>query len=435
MKVLELKGLSQTQIKELCKRHAVDFIATLPVVQEVIQNVKIRGDKAVLDYTLRFDGVSIDTTLVEVPSPENILLPTHVAAAFDQAYDNIYNFHLAQLPNTIHVETMPGVICSREARPIRSVGLYVPGGTAVLPSSVLMLGIPAQIAGCEQVVIATPPRKDGSIAPEVLYCASKCGIKHILRAGGAQAVAALAYGTKTIPKVDKILGPGNQYVTCAKMMLQLSDALVSIDMPAGPSELLVIADETSRAEFVAADLLSQAEHGADSQVVLVSTSKTLIDKTQKQLELQLARLPRADFAKKALDNSIILFADTMEEALAFSNLWAPEHLIISTDDAEHLRDKITCAGSVFLGHWTPESAGDYASGTNHTLPTSGYARMYSGVSLDSYYTMVTFQQITPEGLQKLGPVVEIMAESESLEAHKKAVSIRLKTINAMSESN
>jgi histidinol dehydrogenase len=293
-----------------------------------------------------------------------------------------------------------------------------------------MLGIPAQIAGCEQVIIATPPRKDGSIAPEVLYCASKCGITHILRAGGAQAVAALAFGTESIPKVDKILGPGNQFVTCAKMMLQLSDALISIDMPAGPSEVLVIADETSNPEFVAADLLSQAEHGADSQVVLVSTSKTLIEQTREQIELQLKSLPRADFAEKALQNSLLIFAESMDEAISFSNRWAPEHLIISTDNADTLKNSITCAGSVFLGHWTPESAGDYASGTNHTLPTSGYARMYSGVSLDSYFTMVTFQQITPEGLQKLGPVVEIMAESESLEAHKQAVSIRLKTIEA-----
>lgn len=430
MKILELKGLSETQLNGLCKRSAVNFEAIMPVVQEIIGDVRSNGDAAVLRLTEKFDGVSIASTLVEVPSPDKITLPEHVKAAFDQAYDNIYHFHIAQLPNPIHVETMPGVLCSREARPIRSVGLYVPGGTAVLPSSVLMLGIPAQIARCEQVIIATPPRKDGSIAPEVLYCASKCGITHILRAGGAQAVAALAFGTESIPKVDKILGPGNQYVTCAKMMLQLSDALISIDMPAGPSEVLVIADETANPEFVAADLLSQAEHGADSQVVLVSTSKTLIEQTREQIELQLKSLPRADFAEKALQNSLLIFAESMDEAISFSNRWAPEHLIISTDNADALKNRITSAGSVFLGHWTPESAGDYASGTNHTLPTSGYARMYSGVSLDSYFTMVTFQQITPEGLQKLGPVVEIMAESESLEAHKQAVSIRLKTIEA-----
>jgi len=428
MRNVILKNLSEAEINNLCKRSAVDFSAIMPVVSDIIEQVKSDGDQALRDLTLKFDGVDPNPLMIDVPSADNIHLPDHVKAAFDQAYKNLVLFHRAQTPIPLTVETMPGVVCTREARPLASVGLYVPGGTAVLPSSVLMLAVPAQIAGCKEVIVATPPRKDGSIAPEVLYCAALTGVKKILRAGGAQAIATMAYGTESVPKVDKLFGPGNQYVTCAKMMLQLSDALVSIDMPAGPSEVLVMADETANPVFVAADLLSQAEHGADSQVVFVSTSQKLAADVETELFSQLETLPRVEFAKKALENSLIILVDSMEEAAQFSNRWAPEHLIISSDNANQIKHLIQHAGSVFVGHWTPESAGDYASGTNHTLPTSGYAKMYSGVSLDSFYTFVTFQEISEDGLALLGPVVEIMADSEGLEAHKRAVSLRLKTI-------
>ncbi len=428
MRRFTLKSLSETEIKQLCKREAVIFEDIIPNVQKIIDEVRLNGDDAVQQFNEKFDGIRPKSLIIDVPEKDDIELPKEIRVAFDTAYQNIYNFHIAQIPPPITVETMPGVVCSREARPIDSVGLYIPGGTAVLPSSVLMLGVPAQIAGCRQVVIATPPNKKSEVAPEIIYCAALCGISKILCAGGAHGVAALAYGTESIPKVDKILGPGNQYVTCAKMLLQLSDALVSIDMPAGPSEVLVIADETADPEFVVADLLSQAEHGADSQVVLVSTSQKLADETEKEIEKQLEDLPRKEFAKKALENSFILLTESLEEAIAFSNKWAPEHLILSFDNAADFNEKITNAGSVFTGHWTPESAGDYASGTNHTLPTSGYARMYSGVSLDSFLKFVTFQEISQDGLQALGKTIETMAATENLDAHRLAVSKRLAKI-------
>ncbi len=426
MRSYNYSELNNAEISALCRRTAVNFDSITPVVTSIINDVKNRGDRALNEYSLKFDGFAPDQIVIDVPDKNSVKLKRSVKEAFDLAFNNIHAFHHAQMPIPRTVETMPGVICSREARPLDSVGLYVPGGTAVLPSSVLMLAVPATIAQCKEIVVATPPQKSGEVAPEVLYCCALAGVHKIVLSGGAQAVAALAYGTETVPKVDKILGPGNQYVTCAKMLLQNSDAMVSIDMPAGPSEVLVIADDTSNPAFVAADLLSQAEHGADSQVVLVTTSKDLVVGVQKEIKEQIKKLPRKDFAQKALANSSIVFTESLEKAVEFSNLWAPEHLIISIDDPGKVKDSITHAGSIFMGHFTPESVGDYASGTNHTLPTSGYAKMYSGVSLDSFFKWVTFQELSREGLAALGPAVEIMAESEGLEGHKQAVSIRLK---------
>ena len=421
-------SLSKKDLLKLCQRPKIDFSAIFKTVEPILEEVKKNGDAAIKKYTEQFDGVQLNSVLLEVPEISSIKLKPEVKNAFDVAYANIKRFHVAQRPLNLAIETMPGIICSRETRPIERVGLYVPGGTAVLPSSTLMLGIPAQIAGCKEVIMATPPQKDGSIHAEVLYCAALCGIKKILRAGGAQAVAALAFGTKSVPKVDKILGPGNQYVTAAKMLLQNSEAMISIDMPAGPSEVLVIADSTSRPSFIAADLLSQAEHGSDSQVILVALPAFDLLELDKELTKQLNELPRKKYALDALRKSHIIQVENEEQAMQFSNLYAPEHLIIQTENPDRLIPLVEKAGSVFLGPWTPESLGDYASGTNHTLPTYGYARMYSGVSLLSFINFITFQKANREGLKKLGPHVEIMAEVEGLQAHKNAVSIRLKEI-------
>eukprot|EP00877_Chromochloris_zofingiensis_P009730 jgi/Chrzof1/500/Cz01g18040.t1 len=352
-------------------------------------------------------------------------LPSEVTSAFDVAYDNIRRFHEAQRSEELTVETMPGVRCRRVARPINAVGIYVPGGTAVLPSSALMLAVPAQIAGCSTVVLATPPRPDGNITPEVLYCAKKAGVTHILKAGGAQAVAAMAWGTQTCPKVDKIFGPGNQYVTAAKMLLTNSEAMIAIDMPAGPSEVLVIADGGANPAHVAADLLSQAEHGPDSQVVLLALPGVDLESVQREVDRQCDALPRNETARRALSHSCVVQVSSMDEACRISNLYAPEHLIVNVEDAESWLPALDNAGSVFLGRWTPESVGDYASGTNHVLPTYGYARMYSGVSLDSFTKKMTVQSLTFEGLQTLGPSVAKMAEVEGLEAHRRAVTLRL----------
>ena len=326
---------------------------------------------------------------------------------------------------------MPGVVCKRVARPIGGVGLYVPGGTAVLPSTALMLAVPAQVAGCETVVLATPPRQDGSISPEVLYCARKAGVTHLLKAGGAQAVAAMAHGTETCPKVDKILGPGNQYVTAAKMLLQNSEAMVSIDMPAGPSEVLVIADAGANHRHVAADLLSQAEHGPDSQVVLVTLPGVDVEGLTAEVMRQCDALPRRDFTQQALTHSYVIEVDSKEEACRFSNMYAPEHLIVNVEDHEEWVPDLDNAGSIFLGRWTPESVGDYASGTNHVLPTYGYARMYSGVSLDTYLKYMTVQSLTEDGFRELGPAVAHMAGIESLDAHRQAVTFRLETLSGL----
>ncbi|KAK8519762.1 hypothetical protein V6N13_031751 [Hibiscus sabdariffa] len=431
MKSYKLSELSHAEVESLKARPRIDFSSIFGVIQPIVDDVRSRGDSAVKVYTEKFDKVSLQKVVEnvsELPYPE--LDPT-IKEAFDVAYDNIYAFHLAQKSVEKSVENMKGVRCKRVARSIGSVGLYVPGGTAVLPSTALMLAVPAQIAGCKTVVLATPPSRDGSICKEVLYCAKKAGVTHILKAGGAQAISAMAWGTESCPKVEKILGPGNQYVTAAKMILQNSEAMISIDMPAGPSEVLVIADKHASPVHIAADLLSQAEHGPDSQVVLVISGEGVDFKAiEEEISKQCQSLPRGDFASKALGHSFTVFARDMVEAITFSNLYAPEHLIMNVKDAEKWEGFVENAGSVFLGQWTPESVGDYASGTNHVLPTYGYARMYGGVSLDSFLKYMTVQSLTEEGLRNLGPYVATMAEVEGLDAHKRAVTLRLQDIEA-----
>lgn len=428
MKSYTYSELTEQQRSSLCRRPKMDFKSVFGDVEPIIDSVRRDGDAAVSHYNRQFDGADPDP-LVITPKNADITLEESARQAIDTAFGNIYRFHKAQLPIPLEVETMPGVQCKRIARPIERVGLYVPGGTAILPSTLLMLGIPAALAGCSTIVVATPPQQDGSIADEILYIAQKIGASHLLKAGGAQAVAAMATGTESVPKVDKIFGPGNQYVTAAKMMLQNSEAQISIDMPAGPSEVLVIADHTANPEFVAADLLSQAEHGEDSQVVLLATENFDMEGCRQALERQMQELPREEIARKAIEQSFSVVVQSIEEAFDFSNDYAPEHLIVQCEEAEKYEDLITNAGSVFLGSWTPESAGDYASGTNHTLPTYGYARMYSGVSVDSFIKQITLQQISREGLRNIGPTVEKLAEMEGLQAHKNAVSLRLAATN------
>lgn len=427
--VHDLASLDEAGVSALLQRPRIDFTSIFSRVQPILDDVASRGDAAVNAYTQKFDGVELDECAVPVsdlPEPE---LDPEVRAAFDVAFDNIAAFHQAQAPGEpLSVETMPGVVCRRVARPIDAVGLYVPGGTAVLPSTALMLAVPAGIAGCGTVVLATPPRADGSVCPEVVYVAKKAGVTHVLKAGGAQAVAAMAHGTQTCPKVDKIFGPGNQYVTAAKMLLQNSECMVAIDMPAGPSEVLVIADETSDPAFVAADLLSQAEHGPDSQVVLCAVGGCDVAAVEREVAAQVAALPRGAVATKALGHSYVVKCATMADAVAFSNRYAPEHLIVNVEGAEAHLDSMTNAGSIFMGPWTPESVGDYASGTNHVLPTYGYARMYGGVSTDAFLKKITVQSLSAEGLKNLGPSVEKMAAIEGLDAHKNAVTLRLKGI-------
>ncbi|GMH39666.1 hypothetical protein BSKO_07564 [Bryopsis sp. KO-2023] len=425
MEKTAVAGLSEDAVRELCARPRQDFGAIMTTISPMVEDVRQNGDAAVKQYTKKFDAVDLDWVCQSIEDIDIPELPEDARAAFDIAYENIKLFHAAQKYEPLEVETMPGVVCRRVARPIEAVGVYVPGGTAVLPSSALMLSIPANLAGCSTIVLATPPRPDGSITPEVLYCAKKAGVTHILKAGGGQAVAAMAWGTESCPKVDKIFGPGNQYVTAAKMMLQNSEAMVSIDMPAGPSEVLVIADGGADPDHVACDLLSQAEHGPDSQVVLVTLPDADVSAIETAIEQNLSTLPRADVTRVALANSKILLAKDKAEAIFFSNKYAPEHLIINTSDAESYLDEITNAGSVFLGRWTPESVGDYASGTNHVLPTYGCARMYSGVSLDDFQRRMTVQTLSKDGLGNLGPAVAKMAEIEGLEAHRRAVTARL----------
>ncbi len=429
MKKYSFSNLSKETYAALLRRPVIDYSMIFSHVQPIIDAVRTNGDTAVKKFTLQFDKVSLDSFTVNVRPADKIVLDITVKSAFEIAYRNINAFHAAQLPQPLTVETMPGVVCQRLPRPIERVGLYIPGGSAVLPSSVLMLGIPAQLAGCRQIILATPPNSGGNVPPEVEFAAALCGIEKIFLVGGAQAVAAMAFGTETIPKVDKILGPGNQYVTAAKMMLQNSDAMISIDMPAGPSEVLVVADETAVPSYVAADLLSQAEHGPDSQVVLVTLPGFKRIEFEAALADQLSTLPRSEIAQKALMNSYLLECGHLDEAINFINDYAPEHLILAIADSEAMVSKVMNAGSVFLGNWTPESVGDYASGTNHTLPTYGYSKMYSGVSIDSFIRQMTVQQLTPAGLSLLGPSVEIMARSESLEAHARAVTLRLKDLS------
>ena len=433
MKNYSFKSLTDAEIEQLCKRPKMDFTSVFGQVQPILDDVEQNGDDAIRNYTKQFDGVHLDEITLD-PKDFTISLDSNVQNAIDQALNNIYLFHKHQTTMDLEVETMPGVVCRRVAKPIERVGLYIPGGTAPLPSTTMMLGVPAMIAGCSTIVIATPPDENGDVPESIIYIAQKIGAEKIVKAVGAQAIAGMAFGTESIPKVDKIFGPGNQYVTAAKMILQNSEAMVSIDMPAGPSEVLVIADKTADPAFIASDLLSQAEHGSDSQSVLVITEDADIESINKEVELQLNELPRKEFAEIALEKSFILTVKSSDEAMQFSNLYAPEHLIINTADAEDLADKVINAGSVFIGPWTPESMGDYASGTNHTLPTYGYAKMYSGVSLNSFQKFITMQKISEEGLQKLGPTVEILAEIEGLQAHKNAVSLRLEKLKQLTES-
>jgi histidinol dehydrogenase len=395
-------------------------------VQKILQKVAQKGDKVLYKYTKKLDGVVL--TSLAVTEAEIELALTQIAAplkeAIQQAKQNIETFHVAQKEDVKMVETVPGVMCWRESKGIEKVGLYIPGGSAPLFSTVLMLAIPAAIAGCNEIILCTPPAKDGTIHPAILYAAHLCGVTKIFKVGGAQAIGAMAYGTASIPNVYKIFGPGNQYVTTAKQLIQKKG--VAIDMPAGPSEVLVIADDTAVPAYVAADLLSQAEHGPDSQVILLTTSETFAEQVQLCIKAQLPLLPRNEVATKALANSRIVLLSSLDDAIALSNQYAPEHLIVACTNTPYWAKKITTAGSVFLGNYTPESAGDYASGTNHTLPTNGYASAYSGVSLDSFLKKITFQQLTIDGLTHIANTVMTMAAAEGLEAHKQAVAIRLK---------
>jgi len=411
---------------EIIKRPVQSLEAIEQKVIPVLQEVKLHGDVALKKFTQLFDGVEPDTFTVteeEIQDAE-CLVSDELKAAIKTAYTNIHKFHQKQMAAVEVIETMPGVQCWRKSIAIEKVGLYIPGGTAPLFSTVLMLAIPAQIAGCAETILCSPPDKQGKIHPAILYTANLCGVKKIFKAGGAQAIAAMAYGTETIPKVYKIFGPGNQYVTAAKQLINKDG--IAIDMPAGPSEVLVIGDDESRPDFIAADLLAQAEHGADSQVIFVTTEEAYLNLVHFAIDQQLKNLPRKELTEKALENSKMILVKDVEEAIAFSNAYAPEHLILQTRNAEELAEKVINAGSVFIGHYTPESVGDYASGTNHTLPTNGFANAYSGVSLDSFVKKITYQKISKVGLETIGKTVEVMAANEKLEAHKNAVSIRLK---------
>lgn len=425
MKTYNYSELTASDIQKLVQRNVDPANEIRTIVEDVIANVQQHGDKALLDYALKFDKVELNKLYLDKAELEEIAkaISADQKAALETAYNNIYKFHQTQLKTEDKVETMPGVTCWRELRPIEKVGLYIPGGSAVLPSTFLMLGIPARIAGCHEIVVCSPPQKNGKVNAFIAYVALMLGIDKIYLAGGSQAVAAMAYGTASIPKADKIFGPGNQFVTKAKTIIQ-STTTTAIDMPAGPSEVLVIADETAIPAYIAADLLAQAEHGIDSQAVLVCTSVNVAQKAVAEVEKQLPVLPRGEIAKMAIDNSYVVITDNLNEAMSFSNQYAPEHLILATDSWEQITGDIINAGSVFLGNLTPESAGDYASGTNHTLPTSSYARAYSGVSVDSFVKKITFQHITREGIQNIGPTVEVLAELEGLHAHRNAVSVR-----------
>lgn len=427
LKTYNYKELTADQLQQLLDRNTDPNHAIQDTVSQIIQEVRTHGDQALKAYAKQFDKVELEKLYLDAEEIEELAMgiSRDQMRALEIAFQNTYKFHQTQLKRERVVETMPGVKCWREVRPIEKVGLYIPGGSAVLPSTLLMLGIPAKIAGCKEIVVCSPPQNNGKINGFVAYCLRLLKIERIYLVGGAQAVAAMAFGTESIPKVNKIFGPGNQFVTKAKSIVQgISD--VSIDMPAGPSEVLVIADDSANPAYVAADLLAQAEHGIDSQAILVCTDEAIAKAVEKEVESQLQVLPRRELAEKAMDNSYIILTESLEEAMQFSNAYAPEHLILETNEWKPLINKVLNAGSVFLGHLTPESAGDYASGTNHTLPTSGYARSYSGVSVDSFVKKITFQQIDEQGLQQIGSTVEILAELEGLQAHKNAVSIRLK---------
>jgi histidinol dehydrogenase len=406
-----------------------DLTAT---VSAILADVKANGDRAVRNYTEQFDGVRIEELLVleDEFQKSDELVPPKLKEAISHARANIEKFHLAQIEESKTVETTEGVFCWRKSVAIEKVGLYIPAGTAPLFSTVLMLAVPAKIAGCREIVLCSPPDKNGRIDPTILYTAKTCGVTKMFKVGGVQAIGAMAYGTESIPAVYKIFGPGNQFVTFAKQLVSQSG--VAIDMPAGPSEVAVFADETSIPEFVAADLLSQAEHGADSQVLLVTTSENVIERTRAEIEKQLAILPRREIAARSLENSTLILAENENEAVEILNEYAAEHLILAVRNADEIAEKITNAGSVFIGNYSCESAGDYASGTNHTLPTNGYAKNYSGVSLDSFVKKITFQKLSAAGIRNLGPTIELMAEAESLQAHKNAISVRLKYVSEIS---
>ncbi|MFS8616513.1 MAG: histidinol dehydrogenase [Solitalea sp.] len=425
LKTYSYAKLSASDIAGLCERNIDVSNKISSTVEDIINRVKDAGDQALADFSAQFDGVVPPRLVVEKEALGKLAAQVDEKArkALQVAYANIYKFHQTQLIREERIETSGGVHCWRESRAIQKVGLYIPGGTAVLPSTLLMLGIPAKIAGCRDIVVCCPPAKDGKLSPYIAYVAKILGIEKVYLAGGAQAIAAMALGTETIPRVSKIFGPGNQYVTRAKMLVH-SRYGVAIDMPAGPSEVLVIADETCRPDFVASDLLAQAEHSADSQAVLVATSADIINKVNAALSDQLAELPRMEIAGQALSNSFAIETANLQEAVTFANHYASEHLIIASEEYESLIPQIRNAGSVFLGNFTPEAAGDYASGTNHTLPTSGFARAYSGVSVDAFIKKITFQHITEEGIANLAPIIETLAGIEGLEAHKRSSAIR-----------
>jgi histidinol dehydrogenase len=420
---------AKAEWKSILERPTQEKANLEAIVDGVFQDIKQDGDKALLAYTEKFDGAQLTDLLVseqELEASSN-LISNELKAAIDNAAHNIHAFHKAQETTEEKVITQPGVECWRKTTPIDKVGLYIPGGSAPLFSTVLMLAIPAQIAGCKEIVLCTPPNAEGNINPAILYAAKSVGCTKVFKLGGIQAIGAMTYGTNSVPSVYKIFGPGNQFVTAAKQMASLDG--VAIDMPAGPSEVLVYGDETGNADFIASDLLSQAEHGADSQVVFVTCVESLIEDVKAAVERQLAELPRKEIAAKALDNSTLILMDNETEALELINEYGPEHLIIGAKNEELFMNSVTNAGSVFLGNYTPESAGDYASGTNHTLPTNGYAKSYSGVSLESFTKKITYQRISKEGLQSLGPIIEVMAEAEELFAHKNAVTLRLNEMN------
>ena len=415
--------------KKIVERPHLDVSQLNAIVKSVLDDIRANGDKAVMAYEEKFDHVKLSSLAVSEAEIDEAmtLVSEDLLSSLRTAHHNIKVFHEAQRYEGIRVETAPGVTCWQKSVPIDKVGLYIPGGTAPLFSTVLMLATPAKIAGCKEIVLCTPPNREGKVNPAILAAARIAGVNKIFKAGGVQAIGAMAYGTESVPKVYKIFGPGNQYVMAAKQQVSLHD--VAIDMPAGPSEVCVIADETSRADFVAADLLSQAEHGIDSQVFLISTSEKMIEEVRKEIDIQLEQLPRKELASKTLENSTFVLVHDGQEAMDLSNAYAPEHLIITTANYQELAEKVVNAGSVFLGLYACESAGDYASGTNHTLPTHGYATAYSGVNLDSYNRKVTFQHLTEEGIRSIGHAVEVMAENEELMAHKNAMTLRVCAID------
>lgn len=424
------KNPDRSEWADICLRPHLDVSSLNSAVSGILDDVRLRGDEAVKEYEAKFDHAVLGELMVSEEEKAEAMasIDYELLDAIKLAHDNIYKFHKAQLMSTCKVETAPGVVCWQKQLPIERVGLYIPGGTAPLFSTVLMLATPAKIAGCSEIVLCTPPMADGKVNPAILAAANVVGVEKVFKIGGVQAIGAMAYGTQSVPKVYKIFGPGNQYVMAAKQHVSLHE--VAIDMPAGPSEVCVIADAESNAEFVAADLLSQAEHGIDSQVLLISTSEEKIDSVQQQIELQLAKLPRREIAMKTLENSKAVLVQNTDEAIDLSNAYAPEHLIIATADYERLAERVVNAGSVFLGEYACESAGDYASGTNHTLPTHGYATAYNGVNIDSFMRKVTFQHLSAEGIRSIGRAVEVMAAAEHLDAHRNAMSVRMVKLNS-----